>query len=1071
MSKAVAAAAELAGAAGLGAIAFLNPSILATPGYIKAMAALSLGGVSSVASVVADALTGNRGVQITDRRPAANRNIVYGTQMIGGNLIYESVTGHQYNQVIVIAGHSIHSIQGIYLDGRKVYFTGSGGGWSVRNGVGFGGNADGNDHLLPDGTGHYNFGGKVYVEARYGDQVAGDYISGLTANDSAWGPKNGDTPSLVGCAYIYLKCTAGSMFPQRPEVKILVNGKDDILDPRTGTTGFTNNAALVFADVVRDTKFGLGDPNINLEQLIAAANLCDEQVPVAALSGATESRYCCDYSYDTGTPPGDAMQTMLTGMAGRVSYVGGEWFVFPGAYRGPTLSFDTSHLTDTVQWNPYRSVRDLPNRITGTHISAEYPFSVAGNYYQYHQQEVQNNFDLKFTQSSYPYYAQDQLHGYPTDTYLTEDGGRQKPMDLPLPSVLSLTQCQRVAKINLLRARAAQGSGTLEMTLAAYKLTPCDTFNMTCSQLGWTNKVLEVVGTSLHTVKMQTDDGEANALKYTVNVQETSTSIYAWSTVEELTVYASPASPSQTPLIPAPPTDMVLTSGPNTAITTSDGLLIAVLQVTWDTPLDNMAVGIQIQYAITGTGAWTSSPQVDISVNVGLITTVSAGASYDVRIRTVRSNGVVSDWVEQDNFLVPMLEGNLGTLAASLTSTQGFTGKWWTISSASDVPSSAGDLARPVAFKTSGGNINYWLDAGGVSYNYAGVTKLNQSNVGVVTTFLYARFTGFFTAPATGSYTFGVNGDDGSRLTINNVLLYDTLHSGHGSNADRAYTESATITLTAGQQYQIVLEYMNQAGSGVVQFLFQLPGSSTISLVDLGATYTSAGNTTYADGSTVQTLQPATPGADKTTDQAIVYAGTSGNLIANGDFLLRNIDGWRGGSYNSTYNAIIVPANDGGGVFSPTFAVQPGNKYRFTWKGWATSSDPQQTYLRVVYGDTYSPNLSGGIVGYQDFIDSGSIAVNDTNATYTYDWVAPANIRYALLAMYSTANPVLAFTHVSAQDYAAAAQWGADQTSSNTSADTSAVSGVPSYVIANVVPSGFKVILNTGNRTYSIQAI
>jgi len=73
------------------------------------------------------------------------------------------------NYIIAIAGHQIDSIVNLYLDGRQVFWHGSGVRYCVRNGVGFGGIADGNNHTGPDGT-QYNFGGTghsgIYCEAR-----------------------------------------------------------------------------------------------------------------------------------------------------------------------------------------------------------------------------------------------------------------------------------------------------------------------------------------------------------------------------------------------------------------------------------------------------------------------------------------------------------------------------------------------------------------------------------------------------------------------------------------------------------------------------------------------------------------------------------------------------------------------------------------------------------------------------------------------------------------------------------------------------------------------------------------
>src|ERR1700733_5648047 len=266
MAKAVIGAALLAtgialdlGTGGFGAA--LTPVMSTLFGEIMASTGLSM-----VSGSIASALTSNRGQNITTRQAAANRQIIYGQQRVGGVMVYNSTTGgshDQWNAVIVLAGHECESIQNLYLDGRQVHWLGSGAGYSVRNGVGFGGVADGNSHTGPDGL-QYNFGGTghsgLYCEARYGDQPSGDYMTSLAANDPHWLNIANGIPSLMGCTYIYLKIEYNpSLFPNLPEVRVTVNGKNNIFDPRTNTTGFTNNWALICADMITDAEFGLND--------------------------------------------------------------------------------------------------------------------------------------------------------------------------------------------------------------------------------------------------------------------------------------------------------------------------------------------------------------------------------------------------------------------------------------------------------------------------------------------------------------------------------------------------------------------------------------------------------------------------------------------------------------------------------------------------------------------------------------------------------------------------------------------------------------------------------------------
>jgi hypothetical protein len=102
-------------------------------------------------------------------------------------------------------------------------------------------------------------------------------------------------------------------------------------------------------------------------------------------------------------------------------------------------------------------------------------------------------------------------------------------------------------------------------------------------------------------------------------------------------------------------------------------------------------------------------------------------------------------------------------------------------------------------------------------------------------------------------------------------------------------------------------------------------------------------------------------------------------------------------------------------------------------------------------------------------MSNGGVATTPTE--YSYDWTCDAGIHAAAMNLYNVSSADLACASVSCVPYAASGQWGADVTGSNTSNDTSFVSGVPSSVIASVVPTGYKLIINNGTKTYSIEAI
>lgn len=650
MSRALAGAVEIAAGAAL----------LAT-GVGGALGAnLVIMGVGTEIS----ALTRPPGINTTVRQSAAPRQIIYGTMRVGGVEVFESTTGSsldQYNIVVVIATHEVWAIQNLYLDGRQVFWAGPGtDGYQVRNGVGFGGGGDGQQHTGPMGE-RYQFDNAVsghsgvYCAWRAGDQAAGDFLGELQANDGRWGPDaNGNVPSLMGCAYAYIKVEFDTnVFPQKPDIKFDVAGKA-VLDPRSGQTAYSNNWALVVADILTDTEFGLG-AKVNHAQLIAAANICDEMV-YSSVAAAYENRYTANYAWTTDKSVGDVLNELMKAAEGRIAYVNGEWFIFPGAYVGPTGNFDSSQLIDAPVWSSQRAYRDKFNRVRGTYVAPNYPFNLVGDQYTspngYNDQgQAFDTWGLEFQSTNYPEYAADTLHGYASDQYLAEDGGIELVETLDLQACCSLPQAQRVAKIHLLRNRQ-QGSGTLTFGVEGLTIMPNDTITMTFPQRGWVEKLLEVTQVQISIESMQ----GAPAVKVVVSVNETDPSVYAWNATDELTVYALPAVTNPgLYYTTAPPTNMELVSSAATAILQPDGTVIPRIQVTWNTPADVRVTGIQVQYQRVTDTAWTDAGVVSVLSNISFIAPVIAGQQYNVRIASLRSNGAMSAWVELSGFTASLV--------------------------------------------------------------------------------------------------------------------------------------------------------------------------------------------------------------------------------------------------------------------------------------------------------------------------------------------------------------------------------------------------------------------------------
>ncbi len=259
--------------------------------------------------------------------------------------------------------------------------------------------------------------------------------------------------------------------------------------------------------------------DIPLDHLITAANVCDERVDLA--SGQTEPKYACNGTFTLDEKRGAILQDLLASCAGRLASDRPPFVIQPGYWQGPSsppLSLDLAAISaGECEWRPHTTITELYNGVKGTYISQ-------ANHWQ---------------ASDFPYYAQDAFHGYDGppqyqgDINVPLDNGQRRWLDIHLRYVISPSQAQRVAKIELLRRRHF-GTGTFTLNMTAFQLAQLDVFLATFFPLGWTSddpKQLEVQKVRL--TQGRSSDGSP-ILAVSIDVQETDSNIYVWSIDEEL---------------------------------------------------------------------------------------------------------------------------------------------------------------------------------------------------------------------------------------------------------------------------------------------------------------------------------------------------------------------------------------------------------------------------------------------------------------------------------------------------------------------------------------------------------
>ncbi len=145
------------------------------------------------------------------------------------------------------------------------------------------------------------------------------------------------------------------------------------------------------------------------------------------------------------------------------------------------------------------------------------------------------------------------------------------------------------------------------------------------------------------------------------------------------------------------------------------------------------------------------------------------------------------------------------------------------------------------------------------------------------------RWSGQIEAISTGAYQFQTNSDDGVRVWVNGQLLIDNW-TPHGATLDT----STAITLTAGQKYNIIVQYFDSGFDAVMQLLWKKPGDATFTAVPATQLYNTtipnvaptvsltapANNATVTQGATVAITANATD-SDGSISKVEFYDGTT----------------------------------------------------------------------------------------------------------------------------------------------------------------------------------------------------
>lgn len=500
---------------------------------------------------------------------------------------------------------------------------------------------------------------------------------------------------LQGIAYIYLILTKDQdVYPNGvPNITAIVEGQS-VRDPRTGENTWSTNIALFAHDFIRNDTYGFGAFADDVDELniAAQANICDEIVDVAGetvfsvssiadnrlsvesdllpyefgdrvrvtstgtlptgitadtdyyvipyqikdtprlllatsldnamaktsitVSGGTgvisiqkngEPRYHGSGAVDSEVSLTQTLNDLASCMAGRAVNVAGFWTLLAGAWRVPVEEYGIGDVRGSgLRVQNSQSLADSFNVVKGIFQSSQ-------NFYQ---------------KSDYPsaYYPQ----------FIQQDNGLEAIKELNLPFSNRPTTAQRIAKIELFRAR--QGIVvTSDFSMKGISVKTGDTLYMNVDRYGWELKPFEVTEFTFA--------NEAGALLTRMTLRETAQAIYDWSAGEAIDYDPAPNSTLPDIFNVLAPQGVSYSSR---QIDTQQGDVVYTLTLAWSVHPDAFVTqygDYEVQFKLESEPDWRPSFFVDGQLTQTDVVNSSVNVPYDLRIRARNNLGVRSAWV------------------------------------------------------------------------------------------------------------------------------------------------------------------------------------------------------------------------------------------------------------------------------------------------------------------------------------------------------------------------------------------------------------------------------------------
>lgn len=423
----------------------LSAAILATIAVKSAVAialltaAITIGVGLAVKSLgVMPKPSANVGPPSMFRQSIANSFIVYGKRRVGGLIVFfhsRKVSKQHYRYfVIACAGHRCQGVVDWMLNDDVVTVDGSG---AVTSGA---------------------YAGAAWLWFQRGldsETANATFVSECGGNWTTSHKGNG-----VAAIYAKFQMTDDVIEAGMPNITAVIEGRDEILDPRDNSTGYSANAALVFYDWMQIPReeggFGAYEDEIpDGDYISAQANVCDETVEGA-------NRYELNGVIITGAAPSEVRDSMIVDCAGSYTFSGGKHVMRVGYWVPVSEAFGEADFAGPLQVSPFLASDAAANEVQGTFIDPDAGYQGAA-------------------------FATQTTDPAPTDI---------RQMQLDLAFTTNKHQAERVARIMLNRAQCEK-TVVAPLNIVGLKAKALDMIQLDTSRYGLSNYSFVAAGWGL----------------------------------------------------------------------------------------------------------------------------------------------------------------------------------------------------------------------------------------------------------------------------------------------------------------------------------------------------------------------------------------------------------------------------------------------------------------------------------------------------------------------------------------------------------------------------------------------